>query len=121
VQDTVDERVAQAREYLAAARQRDINYLPPSRMQAELAETRRQLAQILAAYAERPALAPGQQGQVSIVRAFCSAAREGRLELAAHLETSAEVDSFYPIAYGAAVAHIDALLGVIDGLTGGER
>jgi hypothetical protein len=52
MQDTVDERVTQAREYLAGARQRDINYLPPSRMQAELAETRHQLAQVLAAYAE---------------------------------------------------------------------
>jgi hypothetical protein len=53
MQDTVDERVTQAREYLAGARQRDINYLPPSRMQAELAETRHQLGQVLAVLAEQ--------------------------------------------------------------------
>lgn len=44
-----DQRITLAREYLAAARQRDISYLPPSRMAAELAETRRQLGQVLAA------------------------------------------------------------------------
>jgi hypothetical protein len=50
--DTVDQRITLAREYLAAARQRDINYLPPSRMAAELAETRRQLGLVLAAAAD---------------------------------------------------------------------
>jgi hypothetical protein len=51
--NAADERVTQAREYLQGARHRDINYLPPSRMQAELAETRHQLGQVLAVLAER--------------------------------------------------------------------
>jgi hypothetical protein len=45
---TADQRVTLAREYLAGARQRDINHLPPSRLMSELAETRRQLGQVLA-------------------------------------------------------------------------
>jgi hypothetical protein len=49
----VDQRITLAREYLAAARGRDINYMPPSRMAAELAETRRQLGQVLAAVADQ--------------------------------------------------------------------
>jgi hypothetical protein len=49
---SADERVRLAREYLTAARQRDINFMPPSRMAAELAETRRQLGLVLAAVAE---------------------------------------------------------------------
>jgi hypothetical protein len=47
--DTVDQRITLAREYLAAARGRDINHLPPSRLMAELAETRRQLGLVLTA------------------------------------------------------------------------
>jgi hypothetical protein len=46
---SADPRVTAAREYLRGARQRDINYLLPSRMMAELAETRRQPGQVLAA------------------------------------------------------------------------
>ncbi len=57
----VDQRVIIAREYLDGARQRDINYLPPSRMQAELAETRRQLGQVLAAYADLARETGGEQ------------------------------------------------------------
>jgi hypothetical protein len=45
----VDQRITLAREYLAATRARDINHLPPSRLMAEVAETRRQLGQVLAA------------------------------------------------------------------------
>jgi hypothetical protein len=51
--DTVDQRITLAREYLAGARQRDPNHLPPSRLMAELAETRRQLGQVLAVIAEQ--------------------------------------------------------------------
>jgi hypothetical protein len=49
----VDQRITLAREYLAGARQRDINHLPPSRLMAELAETRRQLGLVLAAVADQ--------------------------------------------------------------------
>jgi hypothetical protein len=49
---TPDPRVEIARDYLQGARQRDPNWLPPSRLQAEVAETRRQLGQVLAAYAD---------------------------------------------------------------------
>ena len=123
---SADERVEIARDYLRGARERDINFMPPSRMAAELAETRRQLGQILAAAAEeataqRAALSPGQQDDASAARAFRAAGEEGRPALAAHLDTSAEVDGFYPVAYGAAVAHIDRLLGVIAELTGGAQ
>jgi hypothetical protein len=48
---SADQRVELAREYLAAARQRDIGHMPPSRLMAELAETRRQLGLVLAAAA----------------------------------------------------------------------
>jgi hypothetical protein len=58
---TADQRVTLAREYLAGARQRDINYLPPSRLMAELAETRRQLGQVLAAVAGQAPPATGAQ------------------------------------------------------------
>jgi hypothetical protein len=46
----VDQRITSAHEYLAGARQRDIDRLPPSRLMAELAETRRQLGLVLGAY-----------------------------------------------------------------------
>jgi hypothetical protein len=45
---TPDQRVEIAREYLAAARQRDPNHMPPSRLMAEVAETRRLLGSVLA-------------------------------------------------------------------------
>jgi hypothetical protein len=45
----VDQRITLAREYLARTRDWPIDHLPPSRMAAELAETRRQLGQVLAA------------------------------------------------------------------------
>jgi hypothetical protein len=62
---SADQRVELAREYLAGARQRDINYMPPSRMMAELAETRRQLGQVLAAVADQaPALTEAQRATV---------------------------------------------------------
>jgi hypothetical protein len=49
---SADQRVELARDYLRGARQRDINYMRPSRMLAELAETRRQLGRVLTAAAE---------------------------------------------------------------------
>jgi hypothetical protein len=47
-----DERVEIARDYLQGARQRDVKYLPPTRLMVEVAETRHQLAQVLAVVAE---------------------------------------------------------------------
>jgi hypothetical protein len=47
----VDQRVTLARQYLAEARGRPIDHMPPSRMAQELAETRRQLGAVLAAVA----------------------------------------------------------------------
>jgi hypothetical protein len=45
----VDQRITTAREYLAAAQQRDVLHLPPSALLRECAELRRQLAAVLAA------------------------------------------------------------------------
>ena len=64
--DTVDQRITLAREYLAAARGRDIDHLPPSRLMAELAETRRQLGLVLAAVAERE----GEHAQLAEIQAL---------------------------------------------------
>jgi hypothetical protein len=44
---TADPRVDLAREYLTGARRRKVNTLPPSVLMRELAETRRQLGQVL--------------------------------------------------------------------------
>jgi hypothetical protein len=76
-----DQRVTLAREYLAAARQRDINYLPPSRLQAELVETRRQLGQVIAAIEGQAAL---DAGQAAIVLSALEDASEGIRERAAY-------------------------------------
>ena len=51
--DKVDERTRQAREFLAAARQRGVEELPPSLLMRECAELRRLLGQVLAVLAER--------------------------------------------------------------------
>jgi hypothetical protein len=45
----VDQRITQAREYLAGVQQRDVLHLPPSALRRECAESRRQLAAVLAA------------------------------------------------------------------------
>ena len=42
-----DQRVAYAREFLAGARKRKVDQLPPSVLMRELAECRRQLGQVL--------------------------------------------------------------------------
>jgi hypothetical protein len=47
-----DHRVTVASEYLADAQQRDVLHLPPSALLRECAESRRQLAAVLAAYAD---------------------------------------------------------------------
>ena len=65
----VDQRITLAREYLAAARQRDIDHLPPSRLMTELAETRRQLGLVLAAYDDRQASETDTLAQVRAVLA----------------------------------------------------
>jgi hypothetical protein len=44
---SADDRIELAHEYLRGARERDINYMPPSRLMAELAETRVQLGRVL--------------------------------------------------------------------------
>jgi hypothetical protein len=43
----VDQRITLAREYLTGARRRKVDQLPPSVLVRELAETRRQLGQVL--------------------------------------------------------------------------
>jgi hypothetical protein len=48
----VDQRITLAREYLADVQQRDVLYLLPSALLRECAESRRQLAAVLAAYAD---------------------------------------------------------------------
>ncbi len=66
---TPDQRVEIARDYLQGARQRDVKYLPPTRLMIELAETRHQLAQVLAALAERQ----DEARQLAEVRAVLAA------------------------------------------------
>jgi hypothetical protein len=81
---SADQRVELAREYLAGARQRDINYMPPSRMMAELAETRRQFGQVLAAVADRGASDATVTGPYETERQAHAASRweeQGRPEL----------------------------------------
>jgi hypothetical protein len=46
----VDQRITHAREYLAGVQQTDVLHLPPSALLRECAESRRQLAAVLAAY-----------------------------------------------------------------------
>jgi hypothetical protein len=77
-----DQRVELARDYLRGARQRDINYLPPSRLQAELAETRRQLGQVLAVIAGQAAAF--DQDQAAVVLSALDDASEGIRERAAY-------------------------------------
>jgi hypothetical protein len=45
----VDQRIQSAREYLAGVQQRDVLHQPPSALLRECAESRRQLAAVLAA------------------------------------------------------------------------
>lgn len=82
---SADQRVTLAREYLTGARQRDINYLPPSRMAAELAETRHQLGQVLAAIADQAAtvLAALEDASEGIRQraAYCPACRRHPADL----------------------------------------
>ena len=58
---TVDQRVDQAREFLAGARKRKVAELPPSVLARELAECRRQLGQVLDVIAENPPLTNAQR------------------------------------------------------------
>lgn len=60
-----DERVTAARQYLAIARVADPDRMPPSQLVAEVAETRRQLAAVLAVIEDQP---PGLTGpQLTLV------------------------------------------------------
>ena len=47
-----DHRVTAAREYLLVAERRDVLHMPPNALLRECAESRRQLAAVLAAYAD---------------------------------------------------------------------
>jgi hypothetical protein len=49
----VDQRITVAREYLAEARQRSVEQMPPTLLMREAAELRRLLGQVLAVLAER--------------------------------------------------------------------
>jgi hypothetical protein len=66
---TPDQRVEIAREYLQGARQRDVKHLPPTRLMVEVAETRHQLAQVLAVIAGRES----EHAQLAEVRAVLAA------------------------------------------------
>jgi hypothetical protein len=48
----VDQRIIHAREYLDGVQRRDVLHLPPSALLRECAESRRQLAAVLDAYAD---------------------------------------------------------------------
>jgi hypothetical protein len=48
----VDQRITQAREYLAWVQQTDVLHMPPSALLREAAESRRQLGQVLDAVAD---------------------------------------------------------------------
>jgi len=52
MKQTVDDRIGLASEYLAGARRRKVTELPPSVLMRELAETRRQLGQVLDSVSE---------------------------------------------------------------------
>jgi len=48
----VDQRIRQATDYLAVTERRDVLHMAPSALLREAAESRRQLAAVLAAYAD---------------------------------------------------------------------
>jgi hypothetical protein len=56
-----DHRVTAAREYLLVAERRDVLHMPPSALLCECAELRRQLAAVLAAYADLARESGGDQ------------------------------------------------------------
>ena len=68
-----DERAELARAYLAAARQRDVETLPPSLLMRECAELRRLLGQVLAVLAERQDKARDETRQLAEVRQLLAA------------------------------------------------
>ena len=57
---TADQRIPQAREFLAGARKRRVTELPPSVLVRELAECGRQLGQVLDVIAQGAVLGAGQ-------------------------------------------------------------
>jgi hypothetical protein len=65
-----DERAELAARYLAEARQRDVETLPPSRLIAECAELRRLLGQVLTVLAERQAETRQLAGIRAVLDAF---------------------------------------------------
>jgi hypothetical protein len=77
---TPDERVEIARDYLQGARQRDVKYLPPTRLMLEVAGTRHQLARVLAVIAGQRAVLT--EAQLPVVLAALEDAAEWREQLA---------------------------------------
>ena len=100
MKQTVDDRIGLAGEYLAGARRRKVTELPPSVLMRELAETRRQLGQVLDAAREqatsctaRAATPPGPTGPFeserqawetpavrAVYEAFDAAPRQGGMD-----------------------------------------
>jgi hypothetical protein len=78
---SADQRVALAREYLTGARRRKVDQLPPSVLMRELAETRRQLGQVLDVIDQAATL---DDDQAAIVLSSLEDASEGIRERAAH-------------------------------------
>jgi hypothetical protein len=77
-----DQRVTLAREYLTGTRRRKVDQLPPSVLMRELAETRRQLGQVLAVIAGQAASLDADQA--AIVLSALEDASDGIRERAAN-------------------------------------
>ena len=69
---SADQRVELARQYLTAARGRDVNYLRPSALLEEVVELRRHLGQVLAAAADLEDLRDAAR-QLAEIRAVLAA------------------------------------------------
>jgi hypothetical protein len=80
---SADQRVTLAREYLTGARKRKVDHLPPSVLMRELAETRRQLGQVLAVIDSHATAVLGQDQAALVLAALEEAAGTAR-EIAAH-------------------------------------
>lgn len=78
----VDQRITLAREYLTGARRRKVDQLPPSVLVRELAETRRQLGQVLDAIDSQPA--PLTPAQLSTIQDALDVAADAKRDRAAN-------------------------------------
>jgi hypothetical protein len=68
--DKVDERAELARRFLAEARQRSVEQMPPTLLMREVAELRRLLGQVLGIVAERQDEARQLAGIPAVLAAF---------------------------------------------------